>query len=320
MEVYKTKDNKVSKYIHDDGSETAIKTVNSCGNIFNKITNKIEPIEVDRNKYTVFISSSVGCPVGCEFCYLSSKDIPYYKLKPNQIIENFKEALEENVKENEDIRKKYIKLSWMGMGDALLLDPYDLREMSEYMISWAVGNKNFAMGIDGVDISTTMPRECNGLPYQLGMLNDYLRNRHRRNPTSLKRSVVRVFYSLHDIENRKKLIPMSSDVQSDLERLFEIKRIYGLNIIIHHLLLKGINDNESYIGKIKDLIKDLELRILRYNKCERSNFEETNKFDELVRLYAENLPKVKYQTSSGSEVKAACGMFLLKKKKNNIHS
>jgi len=315
MEVYKTKDGKVSKYIHDDGSETAIKTVNSCGNIFNKITNKIEPVEVDRNKYTVFVSSSVGCPVGCKFCYLSSKKIPYYKLKPKQIIENFKEAIDENIQNNPDIRKKYLKISWMGMGDAILLDPYDLREITESMINFAVGNRNYAMGIDGVDISTTMPRQCHGLPYQLGVLNDYLRSRYRINPMASKRSIVRIFYSLHDIENRKKIIPINSNVYDDLEKLFEIRRIYGLNIIIHHLLLKGINDSESYIGKIKDLIGDLELRILRYNKCKESKFEETDKFDELVKLYADNIPVVKYQTSSGSEIKAACGQFLFKEKK-----
>ena len=55
MEVYRTQDDQVSKYIHDSGAETAIKTVSSCDNVVNKITGNVDLIEVDRNKGRLLI-------------------------------------------------------------------------------------------------------------------------------------------------------------------------------------------------------------------------------------------------------------------------
>lgn len=57
FEVFRTEDGVVSKYIHEDGSETAIKLAKSLQNILNPITNTIETRASDRNKYSVFISS-----------------------------------------------------------------------------------------------------------------------------------------------------------------------------------------------------------------------------------------------------------------------
>lgn len=318
MEVYRTQDGQVSKYIHDDGSETAIKTVSSCGNIVNKITGKVELTEVDRNKYSAFVSSSVGCPVGCKFCYLTVKKYPYYKLTPDQIVENFKEALTEEVEHNPSIRSKYLKISWMGMGDPFLIDPYDLRQMTEYMFGWAIGAQNLATGIDGVDIATVMPRENYGWAHQFALLNDYLKGRYRRNNSVEGRSIVRVFYSLHSIANRVNIIPTNrkGGPVIDLQELSRARSLYGIDVILHQLLLKGINDNDGAIEDtaniLNNLINGAELRVLRFNKCSGSTYEETDKFDALVRKYAEVLPKIKYQISPGSEVKAACGQFLCK--------
>ena len=50
MEVYRTTDGAVAKYVHNDGSETAIKTtpIVEYGGVYGKVT----------NKYNVFISTS----------------------------------------------------------------------------------------------------------------------------------------------------------------------------------------------------------------------------------------------------------------------
>ena len=58
FDVFRTDDGTVSKYIHEDGSETAIKLVKSLQNILNPITNTIETRASERNKYSLFISVS----------------------------------------------------------------------------------------------------------------------------------------------------------------------------------------------------------------------------------------------------------------------
>ena len=316
MEVYRTKDGQVSKYVHDDGSETAIKTVSSCANILNKATGKIEPVDVDRNKFAVFVSSSVGCPLGCKFCYLTLKKYPYYKLTPKQILNNVKEALTEEVKFKPEIRKMYMKLGWMGMGDAFLLKPYDLRRLSIDILHWAIGDSGCAFGLDGVDIATIMPKGADGWPHQMVKLNDYLYDRHNRNNYDRDRTPVRLFYSLHGVGQRKSMIPggrFNAPI-GDLQLLKQFNKWYGIDVILHHMLLEGVNDSKEQCREItlaiRNLISNAELRILRFNECDASPYKETKNFDELVKLFSDTLPRIKYQVSAGSEIKAACGQFL----------
>lgn len=73
MEVYRTINGHVAKYVHDDGSETAIKTIPpgevGCGG-YGSIG----------NKYNIFISTSVGCLVGMfedELCIKTVKLIEW---------------------------------------------------------------------------------------------------------------------------------------------------------------------------------------------------------------------------------------------------
>ena len=120
FDVYRSIDNTVSKYIHEDGSETAIKTVKSIQSILNPLTNKIENRETDRNKYSIFISVSVGCFMKCKFCHLTIKNSKYLKLEEEHILSNIKEAMLDVINFNADIKNKFVKLSWMGMGDAFI--------------------------------------------------------------------------------------------------------------------------------------------------------------------------------------------------------
>ncbi len=314
MEVYRTKDGLVSKYVHDDGSETAIKTVSSCGNIVNKATGKVEPVEVDRNKFSVFVSSSVGCPVGCKFCYLTVKKYPYHRLSPMAIYNNVKEALSAEVKHKPELNKKFMKLSWMGMGDAFLLNPVDLRRLSCKIIEWATYERLVA-GLEGIDIATVMPRDNNGWPYQLAKLNDSC-DKYKINPSSKDRSNVRIFYSLHSVANRKSLIPCSKHGApvKDLQLLNKVRQWYGIDIILHYMFLEGVNDSESDLFRLfwlsNDITGDTEIRFLRFNECKHSPYKESPNFDDLVKLCSEKLPRIKYQISAGSEIKAACGQFL----------
>jgi adenine C2-methylase RlmN of 23S rRNA A2503 and tRNA A37 len=321
MEVYKTKDGLVSKYVHDDGSETAIKFTSSCGNMVNKDTGEVELVEIDRNKFSVFISTSVGCNLGCKFCHLTTKKYPYRKLTPTEIFNNVKEALISEVKENPEMRKKYMKLSWMGMGDAFLLDPVDLRKLSNKILSWAIRDNGVSVGIDGIDIATMMPMSRHGWPHHLAALNDECFS-YRNNPYSKNRSNLRIFYSLHKFIDRKEIMPSSrfNDSANDLQLLNQFRQWYGIDIILHQLFMEGVNDTEQELKQIKSaidcLIPSTELRILRLNECEDSIYKESSRFDELVKMYSNALSKVKYQISTGSEVKASCGMFLMGEKPN----
>jgi adenine C2-methylase RlmN of 23S rRNA A2503 and tRNA A37 len=315
MEFYRTKDGLVSKYVHNDGSETTIKHNHSCGRVLNRITGEMEETTIDKNKFSVFVSNSVGCPIGCKFCYLTAKKFPYYPLTQDQIFNNIKEALTHEAQTNPDIRKKYMKLSWMGMGDILLRPTIELVPLTAKILKWALSDYCVGRGLDGVDISTVLPY-APGWPHQIARLNDFLKDKYRLNPNNNSdRSIVRLFYSLYSADNhtRKYLIPTNMDIDTDLEIIGKFNYWYGIDVITHHVLLKDVNDSHSELTKVYNRLNKFlplsELRFLRYNKCEDSIFEESPKFDDILKMCSSSLYKVKYQISTGSEIKAACGQF-----------
>jgi len=197
------------------------------------------------------------------------------------------------------------------------------------MIDWALSGAGAAFGLDGVDISTVLPNDCYGWPHNLAELNDYLLERYRRNSNNSNRSAVRLFYSLHSIDNRHSVIPIedmdeSHNIYKDLIRLSEFRKWYGIDIILYYMFIEGVNNlyiddrgvvRTKELDLLKNIIKyyfdnNIELRVLRFNECEGSPYKEVENFDEVLSLYTKTLPKVKYQVSAGSEINAACGQFL----------
>ncbi len=308
MEIYRTEDGKVTKYVHDDGSETSIKhaIAEDCGGNYGKVT----------NKFNVFISSSVGCPVKCKFCYLTVKKFPFHNLESAEIVSNVIDAIKDQVKVYPELKGKYVKLSWMGMGDPCInfmktIDSTD-------MIIRRIMEQKLCKGIDGIDIGTTMPSTAgkgsilHGLELFNALMLDF-----PRNPLRTAISPFRIFYSLHGTSSiRNDLIPKSMDITDAWMELHTIPPNQA-KVIIHHMLLDGINDSDYDIKDLLKLMKHLtykndhQLRILRYNSCTNSPYVESTRFHEIIKRIHNNIPDVKVQASPGSEVKASCGMFLL---------
>lgn len=315
MQIRRSDSGLVVKYIHDDGSETVIKSVNSCGNKVSEKGNSVDVTEIDRNKYSMFVSSSVGCPLKCKFCALTQKGYPYKKLTNNDIVSNVKDTLQNEFEFNRYIGGKFLKLSYMGMGDALLLEPRRLRCLTKEILRVACVDGPYAKGIDGVDISTVVPRKHKGWPFQLGLLNEDLYNRYRMNPDAVGRSPVRLFYSLHDrhgaVVSDKNY--MSKDLIYDIKFLTELTYTFGIDVIIHHMFLDGVNDADDQVSRLLDFLWHflpfVQLRILRYNDFKDSPYKNSTRFDELVLKCHKEFTNVKYQVSLGTDIGASCGTF-----------
>lgn len=307
MEIYSSNDGQVNKYVHDNGAETAIKTVSSCQNIVDPVTGKMVSNEFDKGKVSIFVSSSVGCPIGCKFCYLTAKKFPYHKLSDQEIFDNVMEAVQAAIEDYPSILNRYVKLSWMGMGDVFLRDPVRTKHLTLDMLSELIHEVGF-WGLDGVDIGTVLPHTARGWPWALADMNEFLMDWGLNPNNKDGRSPVRLFYSLHAAvdKHRRKLIPIHKSLQDDLDKLKRLYYDFGIDVICHHMFLEGINDD--YVPDVGDF----ELRILRFNECENSPYKESPKFNELVQQAITGASRVKYQISAGSEIKAACGQFICK--------
>lgn len=328
FEVLRTEDGSVSKYIHEDGSETSIKISKSIQNILNPITKQIETKITERNKYSIFISSSVGCYMKCKFCHLTLKNSKYIKIEEDIILQNLKEAIIDNIKYNFDLKKRYVKLSWMGMGDAIN-KPEMVYNITIKILDWIFEN-NYAIGLDGVDISTVMPKLKDKNWINIFKQLEFKLKKYKINPIYnmdnieytngfySHKNIFRLFYSIESAiqEKRDFVIPNAMKIEDAILQLKEYSENGKYTVILHHLLVHNLNDTqeelESLINLVNNNFENNELRILRYNFCSKSNYKESERFLNQIRELSNKIKFIKVQISPGTEVSAACGQFIVK--------
>ncbi len=326
MEVFHTEDGSVAKMIHLDGSETSVKIVKSCSN-FRDETGRVQTQWVDRNKYSVFISSSLGCYMQCPFCHLTIKGSRYRKLAIDQVVANVKEAIESEIALRPDMAERYVKLCWMGMGDAVN-NPDMVFEATLSLMEWLM-EKNYARGLDCADLSTVLPPVGDAWLEVFPKLTAALA-KYPQNPASFQveqaeiathlsyeaRTPFRVFWSIHSAiqATRDKMVPNAMPLAEAIPRMEQLAR-QGTNVLLHQLFVEGLNDSEAEVDALLAVLgqhfPEQELRVLRYNFCDRSPFREWDHIDHAVSRIADQHARVKVQTSAGKEVAAACGQFLV---------
>jgi len=298
MEVYITTDETIAKYVHDDGSETAIKTLPkgeiSCGGS-------------SREKFNVFASCSSGCHIQCAFCYLTSKKFVYTTLDPKIVTNNIIEAVEHELVRRPELLRIPMNLSWMGMGDAF----FNISHTHINTLSILARLKKKVYAIEGVDIATTMPAFSYEYSKALNAINNALISTNKLTTKPHNRTSLRIFYSLHSLNDkiRKKLIPRTLDVDVAIKQLDNLGKQY--NIIYHYMFLDGINDSNKDILALIEFGRTHNVRILRYNACPNSKFKESERFNDIIDTLNKYID-IKVQVSPGSEISAACGMFLMK--------
>lgn len=328
MDIFRTDDKRVTKFIHDDTSETCIKTVYSVDYKPNTLTGEVEIKETDRNKYSIFISSSAGCPMNCTFCYLTIDKMPHRKLMKEEILCNVKEAIYLESKVT-DLSKMYVKVCWMGMGEGILKAD-DVADLTIELLDWIM-DSGLALGLDGVDISTVLPKVKDKWVHDFYYLNkeleDYPLNPNNKNVVNQEkgwlveykdRSRFRLFFSLHSAiqDTRERIIPNAMVLEKAIPFLHDLEGL-GVNVIIHHMFLEGINDSEDEVSMLIDFMNEEfphnELRILRYNKHDKSDIRESDTFEQCVCMLQGEVEKVKVQVSYGKDVQSACGQFIYNK-------
>lgn len=275
----------VFKVIHESGNETCVKTVDA----------------ISTTKSTVFISSSVGCPLKCKFCHLTIKDIKYRKLEPSTIREDTLYGIKYAASETPKIGAKDIKLSWMGMGDAF----FNLQTVLD--VSGEILTSSGTKGLDKIDISTALPSHTSDVDMET----------YSRVVEKYGERKVRLFYSLFSAnrDTRNYMIPNTHTI----EEAVNLFRSHGVRVIAHQIFIDGVNDSAREVEELVDFVNRnadvfTELRVLRYNSCGNSWWYESVNYDGIMSVIHETckLP-IKSQVSPGKEIQAACGMFHDKK-------
>lgn len=306
-------------FTHHNGTQTSIKTAPS-GHFDEGQMERSDPIQTDKNKYTVIISSSSGCQMSCSFCHLTQNKKPFHNISEEEITENVIDAIEFVAnREGAKFTDRYIKLCYMGEGEPIL----DMEKTggSAGNILSLVYEKGLAAGLDGIDISTCMPKIPERYLEQVIKMDQLCKmigfNLNPVNHNDPDRSIVRLFYSLHHYNQtvRNIIIPNSMRIDGALELLKEVSE-QGVNVVYHYMFINGVNDSDNDVQNLISFVnsspnfKDSEFRVLRYNQG-RNGQEESDQITNIVKKLSDELEvkKFKVQFSAGEAINAACGMF-----------
>jgi len=275
----------------------------------------------DKQKYSIIISISKGCPLACKFCHLTLLEKENEQIPADLTVNNIINYVKQVIDRGEDLPSKYVKLCFMGEGEPLL----EINKVASIAVSLVkeLINQKLAKGLDGIDISTSMPSvSIKKVSATLTELNMEMR-KYALNPNNYsneQRSIVRLFYSLHHFnqEERDWLIPSTKSIK---DALFSLQQLEGINIVVHYMFMNSVNDRakKNEINGLIDFInsntcfENWEFRILRHNYSrDVPGFKESSNFSNIIAYIRDkvNVRKFKVQYSAGEDVYAACGMFL----------
>jgi adenine C2-methylase RlmN of 23S rRNA A2503 and tRNA A37 len=317
MNTLYSQETQAFKFTHEDGSETSVK-LSPSGSFDSNNLDRKNPIVEDKEKYSIIISCSKGCQMECNFCHLTKLKMKFEPLTEKQIFDNVMSSIREVYKSRPDIAGKYIKLCWMGMGEAIL-QPEVVRTVSILVLN-TVLEGGLAIGVDGVDISTVLPKTTGKWRESFDDLDTRLSN-YPLNPSNNVggRSPLRLFYSLHhyDESERNKIIPNTRNIDSALKIITEFRNTTSINVVLHYMFMEGVNDSEEdVVGLVNwfnsnDDYYDTQFRVLRYNSFNTVDAESCKM--NLIVKYLEDYMKVKQlkiQYSSGEDISSACGQFI----------
>ncbi|MBQ6334707.1 MAG: 23S rRNA (adenine(2503)-C(2))-methyltransferase RlmN [Erysipelotrichaceae bacterium] len=238
--------------------------------------------------YSACLSSQVGCNMGCSFC-ASGLLKKQRDLKAGEIV---LQALHIQ-KELDKSVKRLGNIVVMGTGEPF--DNYD-----NVMKALSIINDPYGLEIGSRHISIST---CGIVP---GI--------RRFAQENLQYNLAISLHAPND-ELRDSLMPVNRayPLAELMEALKEYAQINNRRLTFEYLLLKGVNDSEKEVKKIRNLLKGLNayINLIPYNKVSEKDFE-TSSDENALRFY-DLLKKagvaVTLRQKKGDDIDAACGQL-----------
>lgn len=244
-------------------------------------------------RFTVCLSTQVGCGMNCHFCYTGTQGLKR-NLKSHEIVGQYILAMQWLKEKNPKALRPSIV--FMGQGEPL----HNFSEVAR-AISIFNDTKLLDLGYRQMTLSTVgfLPglKEVNNLP-----------------PINLA-------FSLHSPfdEQRKELIPINeryplSEVLKEFDKITaSSKRI----ITYEYLLIKNFNMSDDHVEELHQLLgtRPAVLNLIPFNPFPGSTWErpELKDIDQFKdKLVAKKL-RVMIRTTKGSDILAACGQLKVNK-------
>ncbi|MCB4743127.1 MAG: 23S rRNA (adenine(2503)-C(2))-methyltransferase RlmN [Sulfurovum sp.] len=241
-----------------------------------------------QERYTVCISSQVGCKVGCTFC-LTAKGGFTRNLTPGEIVEQLRMIK----KDNHIAANRRVNIVFMGMGE-----PLDNMEAVTKSIKIFADNEGMAIAPHRQTISTS------GLSSKIEKLGKLGLG-------------VNLAISLHAVDDklRQQLMPINKAY--NIESIIAAVKHFPINerkrVMFEYLVIKDINDDISAAKKLLKLLNGIKAKVnlIYFNPYGGTEFKRPSEAD--MKKFQEYLTKrglhCTIRESKGLDISAACGQL-----------
>jgi 23S rRNA (adenine2503-C2)-methyltransferase len=256
-----------------------------------KDKNYIEAVLIpEGDRYTLCVSTQVGCAMGCQFCLTSSIGFKR-NLTPGEIVGQVV-RVRDWLLDKADTAEGLNNLVFMGMGEPLA-NFDNLIVALEILIE--------QRGLDFSERRITVST-CGLVPkiIELG-----------------QKTKVNLAVSLHSVDDsiRSKLMPINN--KYPLHELLEACKNFPMpkrkRIMFEYILIRGLNDSEADAERLAQRLKGIpcKINLLPYNESAGLSFRRPS--DETIELFQKTLWKAGYtvliRSSRGADISAACGQL-----------
>jgi 23S rRNA (adenine2503-C2)-methyltransferase len=251
---------------------------------------------VHHTRYTICISSQVGCKIGCAFC-LTGKSGFKRNLSAGEITSQvLMIKRDNNIAEN-----RRVNIVFMGMGEPL----DNLANVSKAV--------HIFSDIDGLSISTRRQTiSTSGLSSQIEKLG------------KLDLGVL-LAISLHAVDDdlRQKLMPINKAY--NIESIMNAVRSFPIDarkrVMFEYLVMKGVNDDQSSAKKLVKLLHGIKAKVnlIYFNPHPGSEFGRPSEKDMIAfqQYLVDHGVLCTIRQSKGLDISAACGQLKDKEQKND---
>ena len=241
-------------------------------------------------RYTICVSSQVGCAIGCKFCLTANMGFVRH-LTAGEVVAQYV-VLNNWLRENVNSDQKISNIVYMGQGEPL----HNFDNMKDATLIF-MEPKGLGIGQRKITLSTS------GLVPQIEKLNDF--------------PPINIAISLHSVFDHKRSELMPINVKYDLGKLFKaISHIHlkaQRKVTYEYLLIDNFNDQQEDIDKLSEILikKESKINIIPFNEYEGAIFKRPS--EEKIKWFNDQLIKKGFvstiRLSKGDDVMAACGQL-----------
>lgn len=265
-----------------------------------RVETVVIPHSQDKNsKYSLCLSTQVGCPIGCSFCATGlggfQRNLTYYEIVGLYLASA--RELKKKIKNGED--DLISNVVYMGMGEPLL--NYEETIKSIYFLN---DPKGINLGQRHITISTA--GEVKGIE-----------------KLAEEKLQVTLAISLHASNNelRNELVPLNR--KYPLEELFRAVALYinqtNRRVTFEYILLDDVNISKTDADNLAKLVKPLlaNINLIPYNEVENLAYKKPSarKIEMFYNWLIDAGLNVTIREEKGADIEAACGQLATKKER-----